>query len=128
MIQLQVLSGKLAGSSIAVRQFPFVVGRGAGDDFQLEAEGVWESHFHIDFTPAEGFTAKRLAQAMLLANGEPVDCIRLKNGDVLAAGAAQIRFWLAATRQKTMRVREVLTWAALVALFAAQIALIYRLL
>lgn len=129
MIQLQILAGKLAGSDVAVRQFPFVVGRRAEGGLQLDDEGVWDTHFQIDYTPAEGFTVKRLAKAMLLLNGEVApDLAKLRNGDVLEAGAARLRFWLAPTRQKTMRIREMLTWASLILLFLVQIALIYRLL
>jgi len=40
----------------------------------------------------------------------------------------KIRFWLSETRQKGLRLREFLTWAALTALCAGQVALIYALL
>jgi hypothetical protein len=128
VVQLQILTGKLAGSDVAVRQFPFSVGRGAKDHLQLSDEGVWDSHFHVNYTAHEGFSASRRPDATLLVNGVAIDTAKLKNGDMLSAGGTQIRFWLAPTRQKTMQVREILTWSALAALFALQMALIYRLL
>jgi hypothetical protein len=47
---------------------------------------------------------------------------------MIELGSARLRFWLAPSMQKTLRLREALTWFALSALFAAQIALIYWLL
>jgi len=51
----------------------------------------------------------------------------LRNGDLIELGSAQLRFWFARTRQKTLRLREALTWIALVMLFGTQIGLIYLL-
>jgi pSer/pThr/pTyr-binding forkhead associated (FHA) protein len=128
VIQIQVLSGKQAGSDIAARRFPFTIGRAAGDSARLEDPGVWERHLEIRYERGGSFTFVAAPGATMLVNGEKSGAGSLKNGDLLEIGAVRLRFWLAPTRQKTMRFREVATWSALVGLLGLQIALIYRLL
>ncbi len=128
MIQLQIISGKQAGSDIVARRFPFVIGRGAEANLQLEDAGVWDRHVEITLDRREGFAVVAQTSATLLVNGERVEAGKLRNGDLLEIGSARIRFWLARSRQKTMRLRETLTWFALIALFGVQIWLIYGLL
>jgi predicted component of type VI protein secretion system len=128
VIQLQVISGKQAGTEMVVRRFPFVVGRGADAQLKLDDPGVWERHAEITYQQREGFFVKAQPSATLLVNHERVESGKLRNGDTLELGSAQVRFWLARSEQNTMRVREVLTWTALVGLFGAQIWLIYALL
>jgi pSer/pThr/pTyr-binding forkhead associated (FHA) protein len=128
VIQLQILSGKQAGHDIVVRRFPFRLGREVGAGLPLDEEGVWERHLEIVFQRGEGvlFTSRR--EALAIINGERVEQGMLRNGDLIELGSVQIRFWLARSGQKTMRIREALTWSALILLFTAQIALIYWLL
>jgi predicted component of type VI protein secretion system len=126
VIQLQVLSGKQAGTDISVRHFPFVIGRGADANARFQDNGVWDRHCEIRFGHGEGF--QFAADAALLVNGEPMESGVLRNGDLLELGSVQLRFWLARSRQKGLRFREGLTWAALAALFVAQAAIIWWLL
>lgn len=128
MIQFQILSGKQAGSDIVVRRFPFCIGRGAEADLQLDDAGVWERHVQIEFQRGEGFAFSANSQALMLVNGERVESGILRNGDLIELGSMQLRFWLARTKQRSLRFRETLTWMALIALFGGQIALIYWLL
>lgn len=128
MIQLQILSGKKAGSDIAVRHFPFCIGRHAEAGLQLNEDGIWERHLEITFERGAGFILKSRQEASILINGERVEEGSLRNGDLIELGSVQIRFWLARSPQQTMRVQETLTWAALALLFAVQIGLIYSLL
>lgn len=128
MIQLQILSGKQAGHSIVVRRFPFLLGRESGAGLLLDEAGVWERHLEITFQRSEGFLFTSRREALAIINGEQVEQGVLRNGDLIELGSVQIRFWLARSGQKTMRVREALTWSALFLLFAAQITLIYWLL
>ena len=46
MVQLQVYSGKHAGTSTLARRFPFVVGRNSTSDLCLEREGIWDRVLH----------------------------------------------------------------------------------
>lgn len=128
MIQLQIISGKQAGSEIVARRFPFVIGRGADAHLKLDDPGVWDRHAEITYERREGFFVKAQPSATLLVNHERVEAGKLRNGDTLEFGSAQVRFWLARSEQKTMRVREALTLTALIALFGVQIWLIYALL
>jgi len=66
--------------------------------------------------------------ALATVNGEPVHETVLRNGDCIEIGSVKLRFSLGETRQTGLCIRERLTWAALVAITAGQIALIYWLL
>jgi len=127
VIQLQILSGKRAGSDVVVSDFPFVVGR-ADADLQLDDAGVWERHFQMEFRRAEGFHFTTQPDALTLLNGERAQSGFLRNGDLIELGSIQLRFWLARSRQKTLQACEALTWTGLFALFAVQIGLIWWLL
>jgi pSer/pThr/pTyr-binding forkhead associated (FHA) protein len=128
VIQFHILSGKQAGSDIVVRHFPFTIGRAGDMDARFEDTGVWERHCEIDFRPKNGFEFSAQPEAPMLVNGERVNRGILRNGDVMEIGSVQLRFWLARSRQKSLRFREALTWSALIGLFLAQGALIYCLL
>ena len=128
MIQLRILSGKQAGNEIVVRRFPFRIGRAANSNLPIDDAGVWDQHLRIEFRRGDGFVYAAQPEALTVINGEKVQNGVLRNGDLVELGSAQLRFWLAGTQQKTLRVREVLTWTALIALFVGQVALIYWLL
>lgn len=128
MIQLQILSGKQAGSDVVVRRFPFVVGRAANTHLRLDEPGVWDRHLQIRFERKAGFAFDAQTDALVLVNGEHAETGFLRNGDVIDLGSARLRFWLARGRQKSPRFREMATWGALALLFAAQAGLIYWLL
>ena len=94
----------------------------------MDDPGVWDRHLQFEFQRDNGFTFTVQQNALVLINGDIVQAGMLRNGDSIEIGSARLRFWLARSTQKTLRVREALTWFALFALFAAQIALIYGLL
>ena len=127
MIQLHLLSGRQAGGEIVVRHFPFVIGRGAAH-LPLDDGGVWEQHLQIDFQRGAGFTFTARDDAGVIVNGATTATGLLRNGDLIELGTARLRFWLARTEQRSLRVREGLTWAALLGLVAAQAALVWWLL
>ena len=128
MVQLKVLSGKQAGAVTLTRRFPFIVGRDASANLRLEEEGVWERHLELDLQMPEGFVLIVHPQARATVNDQPVQQALLRNGDLIGIGTVKIRFWLSETRQMGLRPRELLTWAALAALCAGEVALIYALL
>jgi len=128
MVQLKVLSGKQAGAVAAARRFPFIIGRSHPADFRLEEEGIWDRHLELDLQIPDGFVLKVHSQARATVNDQPVKQAILRNGDIIAIGPVKIQFWLSQTRQSGLRPREFLTWAALAALSAGQVALIYALL
>jgi hypothetical protein len=128
VIQLQILSGKLAGRDIVVRQFPFVVGRAPSAGLRLEDVGVWERHLQIGFKRGAGFEFSSQDTALTLVNSSAVSGGILRNGDLIDVGGVQLRFWLARSEQRSLRLRETLISTSLFVLPAVQLWLIYWLL
>lgn len=124
MIQLQILTGRLAGREIIVGRFPFLIGRAGDAGLRLEEAGVWERHLSVDFKPREGFEFSSESTALTLVNGVPAASGMLRNGDLIEIGAVRIRFWLAPAAQQSLGWREALTWAALFVLLIGQLGLI----
>lgn len=124
MVQLRVLSGSRADDLRIVRRFPFHVGRAADNDLPLNADGVWNYHFKLEFKPQEGFTFQTFDEAFAAVNDQPQTAARLRNGDIITFGSAKIQFWLAPARQRGLRVRELLVWTMIAAVTASQVALI----
>ena len=77
---------------------------------------------------AEGFNLAVAPSALVAVNGEPFQNQTLRNGDIITIGSAKLQFWLAAARQRGLRLREFFVWALIVAVTAGQFALIYWLL
>ena len=125
MIQLNILSGKKAGAQSAARRFPFRIGRAPGNDLLLDDDGIWDQHLTLEFNRQKGFTLAAAPDALVAINGGPVLTAILRNGDIITLGSAKLQFWLAAARQRSLRLREAIVWALLVAVTAAQFALIY---
>jgi len=128
MVQLRILSGPQAGGFQAVRRFPFHVGRAADNDLRIDAAGIWDYHFMLDFRQNEGFTLKTFDEAFATVNDQPQTSAQLRNGDVISFGAAKIQFWLAAPRQRGLRLRELFVWLLLILVTVGQGVLIYYLL
>lgn len=129
MIQLRVLSGKMAGSTAVARRFPFQVGRAPDAGLVLQEAGVWDRHFQIQFERGHGFTVAPLGDAILTINGHSASEKNiLRNGDSIEIGGTRLQFWLGETRQTGLRLREGLVWLGIAAMTLAQIVIIYRLL
>jgi len=128
MVQLEILSDKQAPASWVARNFPVRIGRAATADLRLAESGVWEQHLELHFDPARGFVLAVQPDALAAVNGEPMHETVLRNGDCIEIGSVKLRFWLSEIRQTGLRIRENLTWAALSAITAGQITLIYWLL
>ena len=127
MVQLKILSGKMAGAERVVRHFPFKIGRSPAADLQCEEEGVWDIHLELAIDSARGFILSTYPPALAAINGLAVQEAVLRNGDTMEIGALRIRFWMSPTRQAGLRVREWLTWAAFLLITAGQLAIIYLL-
>jgi hypothetical protein len=125
MIQLNILSGKKAGTQAVARRFPFCIGRASENDLQLQDEGIWDQHLVLVFQRQEGFTLATSADALATINGEPVQEKILRNGDIITAGSVKLQFWLAAAHQRGLRLRESFVWALLVVVTLAQFVLLY---
>lgn len=125
MIQLNILSGKLAGTHKVARHFPFSIGRAPGNELQLEADGVWDQHLTLEFQPQAGFHLATAPNALVTVNGQPVQNTSLRNGDIITVGSVKLQFWLAAATQGSLRVRESFVWTLLVLVTLGQFFLLY---
>jgi hypothetical protein len=128
VVQFSILSGKLAGTQWVARRLPFWVGRAAPAALLLEEAGVWDRHFQIALHLPHGVILSASTEALTRVNGQRIEEEVLKNGDLVEAGAVQMRFGLSPTRQRGLRFREAVTWLALAAACLGQVALIYWLL
>jgi pSer/pThr/pTyr-binding forkhead associated (FHA) protein len=127
VIQLNILSGKMAGDSWVARRFPVRIGRSPNSDLRLEEDGVWEHHLVVSLDK-NGFLLSVEPKALARVNGEPASETYLRNGDVVDAGSVSLRFWVSAVRQNGLGFREALTWVTIALVCLSQIAIIYRLL
>jgi pSer/pThr/pTyr-binding forkhead associated (FHA) protein len=128
MIQLQILSGKMAGNVQVVRRFPFSIGRGSECALQLIDEGVWNDHLTLQFQPQDGFILQTATGTIVAVNDQAQTAVRLRNGDILSLGSVKIQFSLTASQQHGQQVRELFLWTILVLVTFGQFALIFWLL
>ena len=128
MVELHILSGTKADSRLAVRRFPFRVGRAGGNDLQLTDDGAWDRHLALEFHRREGFRLVTAPNALVMVNSKPVETTLLRNGDLITVGSVKLQFWLATARQRGLRLREGFVWLLLLAVLLGQFALIYWLL
>jgi len=80
MVQLKVMSGKMAGTVKKARRFPVRIGRSPSSDLPLDDSGVWDQHLRIEFDPERGFIAVPEPKALLSVNGEAAQETALRNG------------------------------------------------
>src|SRR5436853_427523 len=128
MVQLNILTGKMAGTAWSTRRFPVRIGRTSKDDLQLEEEGVWENHVELKQSRAEGFVLQARGDAPASINSEPAKESVLRNGDIIQLGSVKMQFWLSSTRQRGLRAREWFVWLGIATVCLGQVALIYWLL
>jgi pSer/pThr/pTyr-binding forkhead associated (FHA) protein len=124
VVRLQILSGKLSGTSASLRRFPAFIGRGASSNLRLEEDGVWERHLEINLDGNRGFFLKTHSEGIAFLNGIQVQEEVLRNGDWIEIGSVKLQFWLGEAPQRNFRLRESLTWAGLAILSAVQVGLI----
>lgn len=128
IVQLDILSGKKAGTSWVARRFPVTIGRAANCDLRTDEPGVWDQHLRLEFVKAEGVLLSVETDALATVNGSTAQRTLLRNGDSIELGGLRLQFWLGATRQASYRVTEWLTWLGIAAVCLGQVALVYWLL
>jgi hypothetical protein len=124
MVQLQILSGRSAGTRFNATRLPVIVGRSEQSDLVLEEPGLWPSHGKIHWQN-EGMIFEVEPGALASINGVSVQRAVLRNGDTITLGGVTLRFNFSPLRQSNAAFREWLTWFALGALCLAQVAIIY---
>lgn len=124
MLQLQILSGKQAGLLWDARRFPVRVGRAAGNDLQIEEDGVWDEHLQVELKTGDGFILTAHPGALVSVNQTPVETVRLRNGDIITAGSVRIAFRLSQTTQRGLKLREAFIWLLLAGITISQLVMI----
>ncbi len=124
MFQLQILSGKQAGLLWDARRFPVRVGRAAGNDLQIEEDGVWDEHLQVELKTGDGFILTAHPGALVSVNQTPVETVRLRNGDIITAGSVRIAFRLSQTTQRGLKLREAFIWLLLAGITISQLVMI----
>ena len=125
MVQLSILSGKMAGEIQLIRHFPFLIGRSRENHLCLDDAGIWERHLTLGFQKEQGFTLETAAEALATVNGQSQKSTRLRNGDIISIGSAKIQFWLAPAPLRRLGLREALVWLLVASVVASQLALVY---
>ena len=125
LAQLQFLTGQPRRHYIWPDQFPVRLGRGGECAMRIEEEGVWEHHVEIGLDNENRFRLKRISDASVMVNGEPMAKFQpLANGDVLELGSVKLQFWLGTVQQQQLSTREAAVWALLAAVTAVQVCLL----
>ncbi len=128
MVQLKILSGNMAGDFLIVRHFPFRIGRAQDSDFQMNDLGVWDNHLALEFRKNGGVFLRAESEAFVAVNEQPQTNVRLRNGDVISFGSANIQFWLAPVQRLRLLPREMAVWLILAGVIGFQLCFIYHLL
>lgn len=128
MVQLRIVSGKMAGAESVVRHFPFRIGRSPSANFRIEDTGVWDDHLTLCLAAGHSIEMNVHAGALATINGEAAAATPLRNGDVIGLGAVRLQFALSPASQKTLVAREIFFWLGLSAVCLLQVRLIYWLL
>ncbi len=128
MIQLQILSGRQAGTQWLARRFPVRIGRSTASDLRLEDHGVWDEHLELTLDLAQGLLLTPQPGALVTVNRQAVQTAQLRNGDSIEIGSVQMRFWLAETAQRGLHIREWFAWTLIAVISLGEVLLIYWLL
>ena len=116
-------------STIEVSHWPFVIGRGANSDLQLDLPGVWERHIALDQAENGEIRFSCSDQSEVWLNGKSgCDHGRLIPGDRVTMGPLSWRLELAAPQLKKGRLMEGMVRFLIIGAFISEIWLIYRLL
>lgn len=128
MLLIRILSGKMAGDQTVARHFPFSIGRSADSHLALRDAGVWDNHIRLERSVEDGYVCVVAGEARVSIDGRPVQQNqRLANGSVLNLGAVNLRVSLAPPAQKRMALAQAGFWFVVIAVFAGQAALIFKL-
>lgn len=128
MVQVNVLSGRMAGDQVIARRFPFHIGRRGAAELVLDEAGVWEDHARLDLQWPDGFCLAAVGEALISVNEQPIRSVLLRNGDRIRIGSVQLQFWLASVHQRGLVLRELIAWGSIVVVTLGQVGLLYHLL
>lgn len=110
MFRLTVLKGKRRGQHFDISSYPFVVGNNVEADLRMSDLGVWSNHAAIELEIGGEPHLKRLGDGVVSINAEPATFSKLRNGDLIAVGAAVFRFSASPSLLKNLGRLPVFVW------------------
>jgi pSer/pThr/pTyr-binding forkhead associated (FHA) protein len=109
MIELRILSGKMAGQSVVARHFPFFVGRAPDCDLCLLEDGVWDKHLEIA-QEADKVVLRTVGAGQVQINDEKVSQAVLRVGDEVRLGSVRLELWCSPMEQRSLKWMEYALW------------------
>ncbi len=128
MLQFRAIAGSRQATVWDAEGFPVQIGRAANAGIRLEETGVWDQHAQVTFDAEEGFILLSEGGATTRVNGEPVQQVRLRNGDIIEVGSVKLQCWLSEVKRQNLAWRENLVWGLLILVTVLQLILIGMLL
>jgi PAS domain-containing protein len=113
---------------LLLRQLPATLGGCDSCEIQLGATGILGRHAKLSLVAGDGIWISSCEGGAIRVNGAAVESVRLKEGDVIAAGETTMEFCFVPTIQNTFRLREAAIWGGIVLLTLMQLAAVYLLL
>lgn len=110
MFRLTVLEGQRRGQHFDIPSYPFVVGSNVEADLRMPDIGVWCNHAAIELEAGGEPHLKRLGDGTVSVNTEPATFSKLRNGDLIAVGAAVFRFSSSPASLKNLGKIPVFVW------------------
>jgi len=110
--ELTVVSGQKPSMRVRMSRFPFTVGRSHAD-FCLADPGVWDSHFRIELSPGHRFFLRADDGRIVTIDGVDAPAKNIPDGATIGCGSAYLRFQLAPTEPRDLRVQALAVWAVL---------------
>ncbi|MDI9400404.1 MAG: FHA domain-containing protein [Limisphaerales bacterium] len=109
MIELRILSGKMAGQSVVARHFPFFVGRAPDCDLSLLEDGLWDKH--LEFALDEDrLLVRTVGPGELEVNDRKVSQAFLRLGDSIRLGSLRLECWSSPMEQHSLKWMEYALW------------------
>lgn len=110
MFRLTVLEGKRRGQHFDISSYPFVIGNNVEADLRMPDLGVWSNHAAIELKAGGEPHIRRLGDGVVSVNAEPLMFSKLRNGDLIAVGAAVFRFSSSPASLKNLGNLPVFVW------------------
>lgn len=110
--ELTVVSGQKPGTRVRISRFPFTVGR-SNADFCLADPGVWDTHFKIELSPGHRFFLRAGDGRIVTIGGVDAPAKNIPDGATIGCGSAYLRFQLAPTAPRDLRIQGLAVWAVL---------------
>ena len=110
--ELTVVSGQKSDTKVRMSRFPFTVGRSHAD-LCLADPGVWDTHFRIELSTGHRFFLRADDGRIVTIDGVDAPAKNIPDGATIGCGSVYLRFQLAPTAPRDLRIQEMAVWAIL---------------